>query len=135
MALKVINGNTLMGASGVNHCSGAVGDPGSVAGTVRFWREDATFSDVTIYAYKSETTSYPITTTDYQIECVSGTFTITLPTAIGIIGKTFSIKNSGIGKITVNTIGIQTIDDELNQYLSQYDNLMVMSNGSNWIII
>lgn len=34
----------IMGASGPGHSAGDVGDPGSVAGTTRYWREDATFA-------------------------------------------------------------------------------------------
>lgn len=47
MATKVVNANTEMGASGPNHCSGMVPDPGSTTGTNRFLREDAEFEPLT----------------------------------------------------------------------------------------
>lgn len=45
----------VFGASGVSHSSGLVPDPGSVAGTVRFLREDATFQ----YAVSPQKSDHP----------------------------------------------------------------------------
>lgn len=86
-------------------------------------------------AYVAKTSTYPITTTDYTIDCTSGTFTVTLPTAIGSDGKIYNIKNSGTGVITVATTSSQTIDGALTRTLAQYDNLQIQSTGANWIII
>lgn len=86
-------------------------------------------------AYVAKTANYTVGADDYQIECTTGTFTVTLLTAAGITGKVYSIKNTGTGIITVNTTSSQTIDGNLTQTLNQWDNLMVMSNGANWIII
>jgi hypothetical protein len=85
--------------------------------------------------YTVISTTYAILTTDYQIECTSGTFTATLPTAVGVVGKVYSIKNTGAGTVTLATTSAQTIDGSLTQTLTQWDNLVVMSNGANWIII
>lgn len=84
--------------------------------------------------YTAVSSTYAILSTDYQIECTSGTFTITLPTAVGVTGKVYSIKNTGSGTITAATTASQTIDGELTQTLTQWDNLVVFSNGANWII-
>ena len=62
-----------------------------------------------INPYKAVTTTYGILTTDYQIEATSGTFTATLPTAIGITGQSFSIKNSGAGVVTL-AVGSSRVD-------------------------
>lgn len=43
MAVKVVNTNTAMGASGANHAPGVVPDPGASSGTTKFLREDATW--------------------------------------------------------------------------------------------
>jgi len=85
--------------------------------------------------YVAVTTTYAILATDYQIECTSGTFTVTLPTAVGITGQVYSIKNTGTGSITVATTAAQTIDGQLTQTLSQWSNMVVMSNGTGWIIL
>jgi len=51
--------------------------------------------------YKAVTSTYAITASDYMVDATSGTFQITLPTAVGVAGKIFEIKNSGTGPITV----------------------------------
>jgi hypothetical protein len=90
----------------------------------------------TTVAYSAKTTTYSITSTDYTIDCTSGTFTVTLPTAVGITGRQYVIKNSGTGVITVATTSSQTIDGVTTQAISiQYDYLKVQSDGSNWVVI
>jgi len=90
---------------------------------------------ITIYNYVAKTSEYTISDDDYCVECTSGTFAINLPTAVGIVGKVFNVKNSGAGIITIDASGSQTIDGETTQTLNQYDNIVLMSNGANWIIL
>jgi Pectate lyase superfamily protein/Major tropism determinant N-terminal domain len=86
--------------------------------------------------YTAQTSTYAILATDYTINCTSGTFTTTLPTAIGITGRVYNIKNSGTGVITIATTSAQTIDGSTTAVLSvQYTSLNVQSNGANWIIL
>lgn len=73
--------------------------------------------------------------TNHIINCTSNTFTVTLPTAVGIQGKEYIIKNSGSGVITVDADGTETIDGDLTQSLNQYDSLTIVSDNSNWVII
>lgn len=120
-------------ADGTTATTQAVGDSSASVATDEFVQSAVTGSRT--YPYTIKTAAYPISSTDYQIECTANSFTVTLPTAIGIVGKVYSIKNSGTGTITVDTTSSQTIDGSLTQNLSQYDNLQVMSNGANWIII
>jgi hypothetical protein len=54
------------------------------------------------FPYYSTTTAYAVTADDYFVDC-SGTFNITLPTAVGVAGKIYIVKNSGSGVITVDT--------------------------------
>ncbi len=88
-----------------------------------------------LFAYVAKSGTYAILTTDYTVECTSGTFTVTLPTAVGVSGKVYNIKNSGTGAITVATTSAQTIDGNATESLIQYNCMTVQSNGSNWIII
>jgi hypothetical protein len=75
-------------------------------------------------------------TTDCVVNCTSGTFTVTLPTAVGIEGQYFIVKNSGTGVITIDGDGAETIDGAANKTLSvQYESMTVVSNGANWIIV
>jgi hypothetical protein len=87
-------------------------------------------------AYASKTATYAISSaTDYAIEATSGSFTVTLPTAVSISGQEFIIKNSGAGVITIATTSSQTIDGATTANIStQYESLSVMSNGVNWVI-
>ena len=48
--------------------------------------------------------TYTIQTTDNTIECVSGTFTVTLPTAIGVKGKQYVIK-----KVKTNILNFDSL--------------------------
>ena len=90
---------------------------------------------ITQMPYVAKTTTYTITSDDYAIECTSGTFTVSLPTAVGISGKVYVVKNSGTGVITVDPNSTETIDGNLALDLYQYDSVTLMSNGANWIII
>ena len=97
----------------------------------------ATFSGGIKQPYVAKTTTYTVVAaTDYIIDCTSGTFTVTMPTAVGIAGQSFIIKNSGTGVITIATTSSQTIDGALTFLLSvQYEALTVLSDGANWKIV
>ena len=88
----------------------------------------------TTYPYKAVTTTYTIGVDDQMIDCTSGTFNVTLPTAVSITGKLYTVKNSGTGTITINTTSSQTIDGSLTKALLQYQSLNIESNGTNWIV-
>ena len=79
-------------------------------------------------------TTYFVTSTDYFVEATSGTFTIGLPTAVGIEGKIYQIKNSGAGNITVDPNGAQTIDGSSTVVLGPKESLYIVSNGADWVI-
>lgn len=88
-------------------------------------------------AYVAKTASYTLTISDYTVECTANTFNITLPTAVGIPGRIYNIKNSGTGLITILTTSSQTVDGNASGVLvlARRDNLTVQSDGQNWIIL
>ena len=98
------------------------------------WEFMTTVSYVT-FNLVQKTSAYTLTSLDYQIECTANSFTLTLPTAVGITGRVYSVKNNGSGTITLDGNGTETIERSLTQELSQGDNIQIMSNGSDWIII
>ncbi len=64
--------------------------------------------------------------------------TVTLPTAVGITGRMYTLKNasSNTSVLTVATTSSQTIDGATSQILSsQYQTVSVISNGTNWNIV
>lgn len=86
--------------------------------------------------YTAQTSTYAILASDYTVNCTSGTFTVTLPTAVGRAGQIYVIKNSGAGTITIATTSAQTIDGSATQSISvQYNSYTVQSTGANWITI
>jgi hypothetical protein len=85
-------------------------------------------------AYVAKTANYTATVSDCIIDCTANSFTVTLPTAVGITGRIYVITNSGTGTITVGTTSSQTISGGTNPTLSQWETLEVYSTGSNWNI-
>jgi hypothetical protein len=84
-------------------------------------------------------TSVAVDTTlnaDHMIVLVSGSPTISLPTAVGISGRIYHVKNVGVKAITIIASGSQVIDGETSKTVSsQYSSLQLVSDGSNWNII
>ena len=76
-----------------------------------------------------------LTVTNHIVNVTANTFTIDLPTAVGITGQEYIIKNSGGGVVTVDGNGTETIDGALTLALNQYDSYTIVSDGTNWIII
>jgi hypothetical protein len=87
-------------------------------------------------SYVAKTSTYTATSADHTIDCTSGTFTVNLPTAVGIKGRIYVIKNTGTGVITVDGNSTETIDGATTQTLSvQYQSITIQSDNANWIII
>jgi len=119
-----IRGNTgVTGPQGTNGVFGGTGPSGPQG------FQGPTGGSILAYTYKTAT--YSITSDDYYVEAV-GTFDINLPTATGATGKTYLIKNSGTGVITIGTTSSQLIDNLPSYDLAFYDTLVVTSNGTNW---
>ena len=87
------------------------------------------------FAYNEVNTNYTVLSIDYTVNCTSGTFTVTLPTAVGIEGKVFVIMNSGDGLITLEGTGAETIQGDVNQVIYQDESFTVQSTGTNYIVI
>ena len=69
------------------------------------------------------------------INCTANTFTVNLPTAVGIQGTTYTLVNSGTGVITLDANGTETINGSLTiDIRKQYVSRTVQSDGTNWII-
>lgn len=89
-------------------------------------------------AFKTSTISAN-TTLDgtYTHVFASGTITITLPTAVGIAGRTYWIKKTDSGTtLTVATTSSQTIDGaQTLSVTTKYNAYTLVSDGSNWFIM
>lgn len=89
--------------------------------------------------YVAKTATYTATLQDYTIECTANTFTVTLPTAVGITGRVYNIINSGAGTITIDTTSSQTFVNvtatPTTLTMVTIGTTTVQSNGTNWIKI
>jgi hypothetical protein len=86
-------------------------------------------------AYVAKTATYTATEANHTIDCTANSFTVTLPTAVGITGRIYNVKNSGTGTITLDGNGTETIDGSLTAAIATTVCLTVQSTGANWIII
>lgn len=85
--------------------------------------------------YVEKTGTYTITAADYTVNCTSGSFTVTLPTAVGCQGRIYVIKNSGAGTITLATTSSQTIDGAAPGTVAAGAYIALQSTNGNWIKI
>lgn len=65
----------------------------------------------------------------------SGSFTVSLPTAVGCQGYRIQVSNAGTGQITIDPNGSETIIGESSVILLQWDSVTLESDGNNWIIV
>ena len=143
------DGTYAVNATGPSLFSGNVNSTGTITGTSliksggtssQFLKADGTVDSSTYLTtipndtYVAVTGTYAILTTDNFVGC-SGTFTATLPTAASVTGKTYTIKNTGTGVLTIATTSSQTIDG-VTTYVIRTTNsgITVLSNGANWLI-
>lgn len=84
---------------------------------------------------RNVTTTDTFATANETINCTSGTFTVNLPTAVGIQGTTYILVNSGAGTITLDPNGAETINGSLTITIATQISRTVQSDGTNWIII
>lgn len=92
------------------------------------------------YQYVEKSATYTASDTDKTINCTANSFTVSLPTAVGITGREYLIKNTGAGVITVDADGSETIDGALTFILrndgdpAKKNGVAVLSTGVGWII-
>lgn len=100
------------------------------------WSAAASGSGITrdIASISSPTTLGATSLTDY-VRFVSGTTTVTLPTAVGNSNK-YTIKNTGVNTVTIATTSSQTIDGSTTITLPvQNTSIDLISDNSNWRIV
>jgi hypothetical protein len=88
------------------------------------------------FEYVIKSTNYTLAKGDRTVEVVNPS-TMTLPTAVGIIGREYRIINTSTGNVIVNTTSSQTIGNkstgnELTITLAPEETLYIVSNGSIW---
>src|SRR6266566_1097250 len=82
-------------------------------------------------AAKTVSANYTLTTQDFMV-IASAPLTFQLPSAVGLNGTTFRLKNNSSGAVTVLPASNATINGEVNQPLLIGSVLDIVSDGSNW---
>lgn len=104
-------------------------------GFIKYGPVSSSGTIITTFPIVSKSANYTAGPSDYTINCTANTFTITLPTAIGVPGRVYIIKNTGGGEITLATTAGQTIDGDASETILPSTLLAVQSDGANWIVI
>ena len=86
-----------------------------------------------VASVSAATTAGATADTDY-VYFVSGTTTITLPTAVSNTNR-YTVKNTGSAVVTIATTSAQTIDGASTQTLAVSESLDLVSDGANWNIV
>lgn len=90
-------------------------------------------------AYIEKSAAYTAVAADYIINCLTGTWILTLPAVASVSSlafiKEYAIRNSGSGVITIDGNGAETIDGSATKNLNQNDFLIIAGNGTAWISI
>jgi hypothetical protein len=91
-------------------------------------------------AITRQTANYTLTNADCIVACdaSSGAFNISLPSAVGIAGRMYTIKkvDNSPNAVTIVPYGTETIDGAASYVLSaQWKYVTIVSDGSNWLII
>jgi hypothetical protein len=99
-----------------------------------------TLANVLKLVIATKTTTYTVTATDDLIlaDATGGAFTITLPTAVGITGRTYKFKKTDatFSQITIDGDASETIDGAANTTLAtQNEYVELVSDGTNWQIV
>jgi hypothetical protein len=87
--------------------------------------------------YVEKTANYTLTNIDDVVNCTSGTFALTLPSAVTYPYKKYSVINSGSGVITMNTTSSQTINGLASgvMTLSPGESGVFYSTATNWVTL
>ena len=114
--------------------------PSQTSNSGKYLTTDGTNTSWAFPSLSTKTSAYTLTSTDSTIlsDATSAGFTLTLPTAVGTIGKTYIIKktDSSTNAVTIGTTSSQTIDGNTTYALSnQWGGVTLQSDGSNWLII
>jgi len=88
----------------------------------------------------STTTALTLTSSHYTVLCnaTAASFTITLPTAVGISGRIYNIKktDSTGNAVTIDGNASELVDGSLTKVLkSQNESITIQCDGSNWYML
>lgn len=128
--------NNLTAASSTNTGALVVSGGAGIGGNLYIGGNLVVNTPLSIVHSVLTTSSNTIIDATNSIILASGTITLTLPSATVNNGRTFTIKNTGTGYVTVVTSTATEFIDGDTTWILQYQNSAfdVTSNGTNWVI-
>lgn len=88
------------------------------------------------YAYRATAIGVTLNETDSIINCTAAPITISLPTAVGITGRRYIIKNTaGAGNVTIDPAGAELIDGAATVMVTNGNSRTIVSTNVGWIIV
>jgi hypothetical protein len=98
-----------------------------------------TLTGVIVEPFTSKAANYTITSADSFVLCLTNAFTLTLPTAVGLTGQKFHVKNGNTlasgNNIAIATTSAQTIDGDSSAVVTPLSAQSFVSDGSNWWLL
>ena len=135
LGVPTLGGNNVL--TGVNEFQGLLQSNGGVEITLPSDSLNVVNSSGQISVLDFSVTSgrvYAASDSDCVISA-TGTVTVTLPAVSGVSGKMLWVKNAGVGVVTVDGNGAETIDGSLTATLAAGVAIHVVSDGSNWLVL
>ena len=90
------------------------------------------------FAGKAVTQNYTVLSTDHMIfaNATNGNITLTLPTAVGIIGRQYIIKrvDGSANSVIIEPNASETIEGDSNKSLTDQCSVVIVSDNNNWWI-
>lgn len=90
------------------------------------------------FAGKAVTQNYTVLATDHMIfvNATNGNITVTLPTAVGIIGRQYIIKrvDGSANSVIIDPNASETIEGDSNKSLTDQCSVVIVSDNNNWWI-
>lgn len=82
-----------------------------------------------------KTGTYIATVNDDIIIATANSFTVTLYTAVGNIGRLLWSKNTGGGTLTLDGNSSETIDGDTTFSLGSNQSALIVSDNTNWLVL
>lgn len=111
------------------------GDNGTIVGNEELQEIYDAIDDAIGQVVQVKSANYTVDVEDDLIKITSGTWTLTLFTAVGNDGKALDIVNAGSGPVTIDPNGAQTIDGASTYLLPGSQGVRIRSDGANWVIV
>jgi len=86
-------------------------------------------------AYSAKTANYTATISDHTVHFTSGTSTFTFPTAVGVTGRIYVVRNDSGNTLTLATTSSQTINGSAPGTQATGTVVQYQSTGANWITL